>query len=106
MRLSIIYMDRRKFVAQASVLTLGLGTSAFALANGVSSISLKVEEQEMLSEFHQLLAEYPYSAEVAGMLTKVQKINHSAAGVLDFTDATGNRISLSKTKGRLVARLH
>lgn len=99
-------MDRRKFVAKATVLTLGLSTPAFALAKGTSAISLKAEEQEMLSEFHQLLAGYPHAAEVPDMLTAVREINHSAAGVLGFTDAAGNRISLSRTKGRLVARLH
>lgn len=99
-------MDRRKFVAKATVLTLGLSTSAFALATGTTSLSLKAEEQEMLNEFREILAGYSHSTGVAHQLTAVRKINHSAGGVLDFIDAAGNRISLRKTKGRLVAKLH
>lgn len=99
-------MDRRKFVAKATVLTFGLSTSAFALARGTTSLSLNAEEQEMLNEFRQILAGYSHSTGVAHQLTAVRKINDSADGVLDFIDAAGNRTSLRRTRGRLVARLH
>ena len=99
-------MDRRKFVTKATVLTLGLSTSAIALASKTSTINLKAEEQDLLSEFHQLLAGYAFSEGVAHQLMAVRKINPSAPGILDFMDAAGNRISLRRIKGRLVARLH
>ncbi len=93
-------------MAKATVLTLGLSSPAFALATGTNAISLKAEEQELLSEFHQLLAGYSHSAGVVHKLTAPKKINHSASGVLDFVNAAGDRISLTRIKGRLVARLY
>jgi len=100
-------MNRRKFITKASVLTLGLSSSAFALATGAPSLRVKAEEQEMLLEFRQLLAGYSYSTEKSSaQLTAPRKINDSADGVLDFIDAGGNRITLRKIKGRLLARLH
>ncbi|SER32813.1 hypothetical protein [Neolewinella agarilytica] len=97
-------MNRRKFITKGATLTLGLSIPALVLAK--STPSLKAEEVRMVNEFHQLLNSYPYSGEVTASLCVIRKINYASGEVLDFEDDNGNRISLRKKKGRLVARLH
>lgn len=97
-------MNRRTFVTKTAAVTLGLSIPAFATAK--TSFSLPMEEEQMLNDFQQLLASYSFGEGFNNSLTTIRRINPSAPGLLDFQDANGNRISLRKVKGRLVARLH
>jgi len=99
-------MNRRKFVTKASTVALGLGIPAFALAKMTTAPLLNQKEEQLLNEFRQLLASYSHGAAYCGNLSTVKKINSSLPDLLDFQDTNGNRISLRKVKGRLVAKLH
>jgi len=99
-------MNRRKFVNQTSLLALGLGVPALAFARTSAVRPLCTAEENMLRDFSELLYSYPSGGALTRGLTTIQKINPSDPGVLDFQDINGNRISLRKVKGRLLAKLH
>jgi hypothetical protein len=98
-------MNRRKFVSKTAAVAIGFGIPAFGMSRTTGS-ALTAEEEDLLFEFRHLLAGYPFSNGLNDQMATVQKVHTSASGVLDFQDASGQRISLRKVKGRLVARLH
>lgn len=97
-------MKRRKFLANTSFALAGLSTPMGLAAMAAPSAVLDANQTEMLAAFHLTLTEYPGPEELKNRLTSVASIEYTDATTLRFRSLSGERLELSRTGGRVIAR--